>query len=550
LQHHDSWDNVKTAFSGGLLLCPNSRLLFDFCWNIHSSEDLIMICDMNGQFQNTNATKFKIKPLFFWFSIFVVSLIIRLYNISIPFEIHEFRQAQTAITVQSFLREGISLLKYKVPVFGEHSIIPFEFPVFQLSCYGMHKFINLLTPIRLDLACRLTNLVYFYLSCIFLYLLVDLMLIEKKAPKYVLCVYLFNPFCIIWSRTSMIDFCSVFFSLGYAFFLIYMLKNGIKKYVALSLVFGIMAYLSKITTVVSVGLIITFYFFEYFTSFPTDALLKKRGVGVLALGAISVLIPFCCGWAWTKWTDYVKSLYGQEWLTSSSLLVWNLGTMSERLIPINWWIIIKRMFFYFSPVAWLCSIGICAFTRNKQDLKIIGVVVFSFILPVFVFFNLYKVHDYYMIAIAPEICIVLGYGVYCFVNYCIQRKKQFVVVCIVFFYVFSFPLARYYFQIYFNTPSYFIDRENLLLANYINRNTNNEDRILIMDEDWSSEILFYAEREGFMLKREAEKTLPGRNYFSMIALRSEESHKEILSSLAPLVFLNEIGKWKIYMILK
>ena len=72
------------------------------------------------------------------FCIFI-SIAIRLYNIDSPFDVHVFRQAQTAITVQNFINEGVSILKYKTPVFGDASIIPFEFPTFQLSCFAVHK---------------------------------------------------------------------------------------------------------------------------------------------------------------------------------------------------------------------------------------------------------------------------------------------------------------------------------------------------------------------------------------------------------------------------
>ncbi|MDR1884618.1 MAG: hypothetical protein LBR26_17870, partial [Prevotella sp.] len=343
----------------------------------------------------------------------------------------------------------------------------------------------------------------------------------------------------------MIDFCAVFFSLGYAFFFIKMFKSGIDKYAFLILPFGIMAYLSKITTVVSVGIIMAYYFFVFFIKFSTSSNLSKEGMKVLIIGTICVLLPFYCGLEWTVRTDNIKTLYGQEWLTSGNLSAWNFGLLHEKLNLLNWMDIFKRMFCYFSPIAWLCTLSILVFIEDKQDLKMIFLLILSFLLPIFIFFNLYKVHDYYMMAISPEICIVLGYGIYRTVDYCIKNRKHSIVLIILLLYVITMPFVEPYFRLYFSDPDYLGERENMRLARFINKNSGDKDNILIMDEDWSPEILFYAEREGFMLKREAEETLPGRDYFFMVALKQIERNKETLSKFEPLISLNEIGQWKV-----
>jgi hypothetical protein len=329
-----------------------------------------------------------------------------------------------------------------------------------------------------------------------------------------------------------------------------MLKNNINRYAPVILIFGIIAYVSKITTVFTVSLIMAYYFYESFIAFLASPLSQKTGIRVIILGIVCVLIPFCCGLMWTKWTDYVKETYGQAWLTSDNLWAWNFGTLHEKLNLMNWKIIVKRMLLYFSPVGWLCSLSVFLFAKSRQDLKLLCIIMLSIISTIFIFFNLYKVHDYYMIAIAPEICIVLGYGMYCVVDHSMKNVKYHIIIAVTFFYILALPLARSYFHLYFSTPAYFMQRENLLLASYINANSSDKDHVLIMDEDWSSEILFYANREGFMLKEEAEKTLPQRDYFSIVTLKNEGSHEEILSKLEPLVFLNEIGRWKIYKVTK
>lgn len=50
----------------------------------------------------------------------LVSFLIRIVNLDIPIgnDMHAFRQTQTALTVQNYLRDGWSLLHYETPVFG------------------------------------------------------------------------------------------------------------------------------------------------------------------------------------------------------------------------------------------------------------------------------------------------------------------------------------------------------------------------------------------------------------------------------------------------
>ena len=480
---------------------------------------------------------------------FLISLIISLYNINIPFEIHEFRQAQTAITVQDYLRDGVKVLGYRVPVFGDNSVIPFEFPIFQLSSYAVHRAANFFAPISFDLSCRVTNLAYFYLTCLLLYFLCDLILSEKRSKYYILLLYMFNPFCIIWSRTSMIDYCSVFFSMGYAYFFIKFLKNGVDKYFLLIPLCGIMAYLSKVTTVLAFDIIIAYYGVLFLMKIRDLTPKNTRFQIILIL--FCVIVPLLCGLAWTKWTDYQKILSGHEWLTSSALRTWNFGRLSDKfnITSFGWRIIAERMFLYFSPVAWLCALGIFFYMGEKNDFRVILASIFSVFFTIFTFYNLYQVHDYYLMAVSPLLCMFLGYGVFCVINLCIKYKRPvFIFLVIAGHIMVTSSSAKYYTSLYFSKYNdHFRNRQNLQLANYINNNTNEDDRILIFDSDWSSEILYYAERVGFMWRHEGlKKILPQRDYFSLVALQNIELHKELLLELMPLVLLNEIGSWKIY----
>src|SRR5262245_29641268 len=94
-------------------------------------------------------------------ALMVLSLAVRLPNLTSPLvEDHAFRQTQTAITVWTFVEDGISLWNYQTPVFGAPWRTPFEFPLYQASAALLVK-----AGIQnIDAACRLANIFYFYAS--------------------------------------------------------------------------------------------------------------------------------------------------------------------------------------------------------------------------------------------------------------------------------------------------------------------------------------------------------------------------------------------------
>ncbi|MBF0516095.1 MAG: hypothetical protein HQK97_03105, partial [Nitrospirae bacterium] len=52
-------------------------------------------------------------------ALLICSVLVRVVNIASPIlEEHAFRQTQTAITIWTFVKEGIDVFSYQTPVFG------------------------------------------------------------------------------------------------------------------------------------------------------------------------------------------------------------------------------------------------------------------------------------------------------------------------------------------------------------------------------------------------------------------------------------------------
>ena len=160
---------------------------------------------------------------------------------------HRFRQAQTAITVWSFTEDGVHPLAYQTPVFGPPWRAPMEFPTFQIAAASAAAL-----GLEIDTACRLSNLVFFYLSAGLLFMLCRQLAPGSRVAELAVVFFCWLPFNIYWSVQSMIDFAAVAFALGYAAAFIKWLEGPTRPlWFFATLVAGILAYLTKVTTMLS-----------------------------------------------------------------------------------------------------------------------------------------------------------------------------------------------------------------------------------------------------------------------------------------------------------
>jgi Dolichyl-phosphate-mannose-protein mannosyltransferase len=179
----------------------------------------------------------------------VLSVLVRLINLDSPlFTGNPFRQTMTAITVWTYIEDGISIGKYQTPVFGPPWTIPLEFPTYQLTVAFLVK----LGITSIDMAGRVAAILYFYLSASFLFL-ISRKYLGTIASSCVLLFYVWSPYMIVWSRNFMIDYASVAFTLGYFHCFTRWFDNPQRiGYVLPTIAFGVLAFLTKVTTLPTV----------------------------------------------------------------------------------------------------------------------------------------------------------------------------------------------------------------------------------------------------------------------------------------------------------
>lgn len=426
-------------------------------------------------------------------AILLVSLLPRLPNLGAPpLERHGFRQTQTAITVQAFLDGGLDLFGYEMPVFGPPWKVPFEFPTFQATAYALAR-----TGVPLDLACRVTALVWFYLSAILLLALARRFAGETTAIT-TLVFYVFSPFGILWSRACLIDFASVVFALGYVLAVASWAARPRLAALAAAVAAGALASLTKITTVAAVVPALALVAFAALRrAWPGGAAARRSALASLAAMAA---VPLAVGVAWVRWTDVLKEASpATQWLTSARQTRWTLGTLAQRLTFDDWAEIFVRMNWIIPGLFWIAvAFGIVALWRTKGHARLALVAAFGGVfLPILVFFNLYAVHDYYLIAVMPGLALAAGAGMAEILTLRIPRRGWvFGVVFVVALATAEKPFIKYAGLSYEDTR-----RQPVVgLARLVEDVTPREGWVVVQGDDWSPRIPYLAHRRAFMVR--------------------------------------------------
>jgi hypothetical protein len=427
----------------------------------------------------------------------VGSVILRLQNLVSPLlEAHGFRQTQTAFTVWTFLREGISWLHPQLPVYGPPWEVPFEFPLFQAAATLMAR----ATRLDIDPACRLTNLLFFYASALVLYLLCRKIAGRTGPAIAVVIIYLWSPFTILWSRASMIEYAAVTFALAYVYAVLCWLGHERDRWwvVPVAIVVGCLGALVKITTMaIAVPPLAAFLWDRFRSREPNE-----RGgalVGWVVCVALMLDIPVAVGQIWVIHTDHVKAASPvTAWLTSDALREWNFGTLGQRLTVESWAEIAKRIGTVVLPYgAALLPLVAFAFWRrqSRAERLLLASMLVAAIFPVVLFFNLYAIHDYYLCAVTPCLAVLAGFGLHACFTLLPYRLATVAVTTVVL--VASAWAARDYVVPAFVANNY--DAEVCQFGQMLQAITPADRHIIVADTGgWNPMYLYYARRKGLM----------------------------------------------------
>jgi hypothetical protein len=382
-------------------------------------------------------------------------------------EVHAFRQTQTAYTALEYHRFGIDLLQTPLPTMGPPWVVPFEFPLFQAAAALVMD-----AGVPTDLALRLTSLAFFVLSAGLLAAIIRLELGDRVAAL-TLVAFVIAPLGLLWSRTSTIETLAVAASLASVLGALRWDRGGSRWDLAMGIGFGILAALVKITTA-AVWLV--------------PALLLLRRSRLMAVAIVGVSLG--AGLVWTAYADAIKAaspaIAGLV-STTTSMRIWNFGTLAQRLDPATWLTMAGWAVGLLVPLLILAPRVLGA---SRLGLWAIG----TLLLGPLVLTNLYAVHDYYWMAIAPAMAILVGLVIQRLLTMPDRRAARIRLMGAGVLVGLSFIAYPRWINAYNGTD----ELGTLRLAAEIRSETAPGDLVAISGQDWSPAVLFYADRRGYM----------------------------------------------------
>ncbi len=407
-------------------------------------------------------------------------------------EAYAFRQTQTAFVAREYAQNGIDLLHTPLPVFGPGADVPMEFPLWQAIAALLMG-----AGLPSDAAVRLLALVSFQACALLLAVLVHRWH-GRAAAVVAVALLQFLPFGLLWGAASLIDFFSVALALLMVVGIDAWFRAGRVAWLVAGSIAAVAAFLVKVTTVPSWGLLLVV---------SLVLMVRARGWSGswrrLAIGAVGPLVGFAAALAWTVYADGVKRaepLTG--FLTSSALRGWNFGTLSQRLDADGYLTILERIAGEIAGpflVGLLVALAAAVFQSRFDDrLRTAGWIAVAVSGPL-VFFNLYVVHSYYLIAVYPAIVAAMAVGavwLYRLLPVATWRKN--VLAGLATLLLFGGTVLSD--AGHADVGQWLSGNPRPALSSLLLDQTRPGDLVVMVGCDWDPTFLYYGERAGLMLR--------------------------------------------------
>ena len=408
---------------------------------------------------------------------------------------HAFRQTETAIS-SYWLLKGSPWLAYETPVLGAPWSIPYECPLYQLLVAALVR----LTGMPLDPAGRLISFVFVLLM---IHPVRKLALAYGRADTDMLVftiLLLASPVYLYWGTSFLIETFALFFSLAFLAESERSARTMNRAAIVASFVYGTIGALVKITTFVTCWSLALVMFVHHLTA----RWHSRRPLRPQLFTAAAILTPApAVFWIWNRFADAHKAKNPIAASVNSTMIsstvqghLWNLGTwgqlFSKQLVDA----VGSACNDSLGGVAVLVAAGLLVIWYyaefDRQTVTLAGIAIAAFLLPFFLFTNLFIHHNYYFTenAIFPVFAVTLVIGRLC------STGKWPAAWALLFIVVIS-QLLRFYgfFARDIANPYY---REMLPVAQSVKANTDPESVVVIYGQEWSPVIPYYSQRRALM----------------------------------------------------
>jgi hypothetical protein len=404
---------------------------------------------------------------------------------------HEFRQTQTAVTIQRIKADGFKI-DYATPILGKPWSIPFEFPIYEGLAARVSQQFNL----SVVEAGRWVSMVAFYLALPAFVLIFRRIGYSPIAAVMGMLPIIAAPVYILYTRSVLIESTALCLSAWFFYFLVGYRRTRNPWSFGAALVIGIAAVLTKSTTWA--------VFCLPWAAWGLSDVWRARKRGWKAWGLISEdvfllgLPLLAVGFSWVWITDRIKELNPiGGFLTSGNLTAFNFGTVAQHFDSLVW----KTLWSHWTSAimpAWalvLVVVGVVFVPARTRIVVALGV--FMFLGGQFLFINLYAIHNYYFYANAVGLCAAAG-GMTAGLWDRPGRWYQARPVAFLLLLAICFGEYRVYRKDFYHIQT----AENggtSGLTEVIKRLTKPSDVVVVHSPDWSSMIAFQSGRRTLMI---------------------------------------------------
>lgn len=405
----------------------------------------------------------------------------------------EFRQAQTAISAYYIQQENNFSLAYPTPVLGKPWSIPMEFPLYQWVVVWVSDG----TGTDLTQSGRAVSLACFYLMLPAVYLLLGHLNVASSRRLVAIGMILTCPLYIYYARAFLIETMALMLSVWFLLAFIHAIEQGNRRWLVLANITGALAGLVKVTTFMlyllpagAWGLWILYH--------SRATLLEpswRKFLLFIQWIASATCLPFAVTLWWLHFADATKALNPSgAFLISTNLRGFNFGSLGSRFSLEIWssfWVILKQNLAW-PPGLIICGLALVFYGRRWWLRTAICLVIYWGVQMIFP--QLYAWHDYYSVANALLLMAAMGFGLIALLE---SRQSRFLIYGLIGL-VYAGQIWLYWGNLYQGQRNISPGGNGLTEAlRYV---TRSDEVIVVVGEDWSSMIPYYAQRRALMIR--------------------------------------------------